>query len=101
MCKTELEKLESDLKAYGKQVTSNKKNSEEFLQKIGVTTRPVSQNSIINNRRYVIVPYCVITPPRLLSRCKKILIKLVIISIQPLLMFYKKIIAYNYVNCML
>lgn len=38
MCKTELEKLESDLKAYGKHVTSNKKNSEDFLKRIGITT---------------------------------------------------------------
>ena len=39
MCKTEIEKLNNDLKAYGKRVTSNKENSERFLQRIGVTTK--------------------------------------------------------------
>ncbi len=39
MCKTDVRKLERDLKDYGRQVTSNKKNSEDFLRRIGVTTK--------------------------------------------------------------
>jgi len=39
MSKTEIEKFDAKLKAYGKKVTSSKKKSEEFLFKIGVTTK--------------------------------------------------------------
>jgi hypothetical protein len=39
MSKTELEILDAKLKAYGKKVSSSKKKSEEFLYKIGVTTK--------------------------------------------------------------
>jgi len=39
MSKTEIEKFDAKLKAYGKKITSSKKKSEEFLFKIGVTTK--------------------------------------------------------------
>ena len=39
MNKTEIEKFDAKLKAYGRKVTSSKKKSEEFLHKIGVTTK--------------------------------------------------------------
>lgn len=38
MSKTDIEKFEATLKAYGKAVTSTKKKSEDFLVKIGVIT---------------------------------------------------------------
>lgn len=39
MCKREIKEFDAKLKAYGKQVTSSKESSEEFLQKIGVLTK--------------------------------------------------------------
>jgi hypothetical protein len=39
MSKTELEILEAKIKAFGIKVSSSKKKSEEFLYKIGVTTK--------------------------------------------------------------
>jgi hypothetical protein len=39
MSKTEIDKFEAKIKAYGRKVSSSKKKSEEFLIKIGVTTK--------------------------------------------------------------
>jgi hypothetical protein len=39
MCNKEIEKLDLRLKAYGKKIASSKQKSEEFLYKIGVTTK--------------------------------------------------------------
>lgn len=39
MSKTEIEKFDAKLHAYGKKVTSSKERSEKFLQKIGVVTK--------------------------------------------------------------
>lgn len=38
MCKKEIREFDAKMKAYGKQVTSSKEQSEVFLQKIGVLT---------------------------------------------------------------
>lgn len=39
MSKTEIEKFDAALKAYGKEIASSKKKSEEFLVRIGVITK--------------------------------------------------------------
>jgi len=39
MCKNEIRKFEKNLRDYGREITSSKERSEEFLLKIGVTTK--------------------------------------------------------------
>lgn len=39
MCNKEIKKFDAKLKAYGKKVASSREKSEEFLYKIGVTTK--------------------------------------------------------------
>lgn len=39
MCSKEIEKFDAKLKAYGKKVASSKEKSQDFLYKIGVTTK--------------------------------------------------------------
>ena len=39
MSKLEIEKFAAKIKAYGRKVASSKKKSEDFLYKIGVTTK--------------------------------------------------------------
>ena len=39
MCKTDIEKFETALKAYGKSISSSKRKSEDYLVRIGVVTK--------------------------------------------------------------
>jgi hypothetical protein len=39
MCKKEIDKLDIQIKVFGKEVSSKKSDSEKFLQEIGILTK--------------------------------------------------------------